>query len=378
MQDQPKPQAPVPDGGGRGGRGGQPPAENAQAAGGRRGGVQAPGIVFDSDMGRNIDAALALAMLYNLGPKGEVIAVGVTSSSLEAAAFCDAVGRFYKGDQSAMNSGTRGVLPVGLAENGPRLGDALMLSAPLGMKKPDGSPVFRHDIKDVRDTADVRILFRNALLTQKDGEATVVLAGPATDLVRTLALHGAREIIAAKVATLVAAAGAYPAGPADPRVKADIASARQLFAQWPGPIVAVGTEVGAAVRYPGRSIESDFSWSPAHPIVEAYRAFHPLPYDAPGQATAAVLYAANPKDDYFKLSEPGTIEVLDDGRTRFSPDPDGKHRYLMVDQTQKERVEKEFTELVSAKPAPPPAGRGFRNQQANQNAAETPKPAGGR
>lgn len=62
-----------------------------------------------------------------------------------------------------------------------------MLTDPLGMKKPDGSPVFLHDVKDIRDTADVRILFRNALLTQKDGEAMVILAGPATDLARTLA-----------------------------------------------------------------------------------------------------------------------------------------------------------------------------------------------
>jgi hypothetical protein len=84
-----------------------------------------------------------------------------------------------------------------------------------------------------------------------------------------------------------------------------------------------------------------------------------MPYDASAQAMAAVLYAANQKEDYFKMSEPGTIEVPDDGRTRFSPSAAGKHRYLIADPAQKDRVVKAFTELASAKPAPT-GGRGFR------------------
>jgi hypothetical protein len=99
-------------------------------------------------------------------------------------------------------------------------------------------------------------------------------------------------------------------------------------------------------------------------VVAAYRAFQPAPYDAPGQAMAAVLYAANQKAGYFQLSEPGTISVLDDGRTRFVPAANGKHRYLVVDAAQKEPVLKAYTELAATKPTPP-AGRGFRPPQAN-------------
>jgi len=204
-----------------------------------------------------------------------------------------------------------------------------------------------------------------------------VLAGPATNLVRAFTLNGAGDVIAAKVGLLVMAAGAYPQGPADPRIKADIPAARRLLAHWPSPIVAAGTELGNAMPYPAGSIESDFSWSPAHPLVEAYRAFRPMPYDAPGQATAAVLYAANQKEGYFRLSEPGTIEVLDDGRTRFSPSAAGKHRYLIADPSQRDRVVKALTELASAKPTPP-AGRGFRNQPANPAAAAAPPKPGDR
>jgi hypothetical protein len=57
------------------------------------------------------------------------------------------------------------------------------------------------------------------------------------------------------------------------------------------------------------------------------------------------------------LSDPGTISVLDDGRTRFTPSADGRHRYLIVDPPQKERILSLYTAMVSAPPAPRP-GRG--------------------
>ena len=126
--------------------------------------------------------------------------------------------------------------------------------------------------------------------------------------------------------------------------------------------MAVGSEVGDALPYPGSSIDKDFAWSPAHPVVDAYRAFKPMPYDAPASALAAVLYAVHPDDGFFKLSDPGTISVLDDGRTRFTPGADGKHRYLIVDPAQKERITALYTTMVSAAPAPRP-GRGRGAQE---------------
>jgi hypothetical protein len=71
-----------------------------------------------------------------------------------------------------------------------------------------------------------------------------------------------------------------------------------------------------------------------------------------------VLYAVQPDESYFTLSEPGTITVLDDGRTRFAPQADGRHRYLTVDPAQKPRVITQYTSLVSAQPAPRPGRRG--------------------
>lgn len=58
------------------------------------------GVVYDCDMGNTIDTALALAMLYGLQGKNtiRVISVSVSKPNLKAAAFCDAVTRFYTGE----------------------------------------------------------------------------------------------------------------------------------------------------------------------------------------------------------------------------------------------------------------------------------------
>jgi hypothetical protein len=72
-----------------------------------------------------------------------------------------------------------------------------------------------------------------------------------------------------------------------------------------------------------------------------------------------VLYAVHPEGGFVAVSDPGTISVLDDGRTRFAPAADGRHRYLIVDPAQKERITQMYTTLVSAVPAPrPQRGRG--------------------
>jgi hypothetical protein len=84
-----------------------------------------------------------------------------------------------------------------------------------------------------------------------------------------------------------------------------------------------------------------------------------MPYDAVTPGMAAALYAAHPDDGYFRLSDPGTITILDDGRTKFTPGAGGKHQYLIADPAQKEKIQKLYVELVSAKPVPPaPRGRG--------------------
>jgi inosine-uridine nucleoside N-ribohydrolase len=184
----------------------------------------------------------------------------------------------------------------------------------------------------------------------------VIVNGPATNLANTLAMGGqnAKDWIQRKVKLLVFTGGRFTDGPVDENIKTDIESAKRLFADWPTPVVFCGAEMDGVIAYPGASIEKDFAWSPAHPVADAYRAAGKMPYDAPVWAMNAALYAVRPKEQYFKLSDPGTVSVLDDGRTKFAASANGKHHYMIYDPAQKERILKAYTEIASAKPVEKP------------------------
>jgi len=279
-------------------------------------GKPAAGIVFDSDMGESIDTALALAMLYGFQGKNaaRVISISVSKPNLKAAAFCDALARFYAGEPGPFTP----PISIGMADSGPAPDDTAMLAAVAAK--------FPGKVQRRIDTADPVALIRNALTAQYDQNASVVLAGPATNLARLLDLDGAKELITRKVKLLAIA---------EARLDRDPAAAKRVTAEWPTPIITAGAELGEALPFPCACIEKDFAWSPAHPIVEAYRAYKPMPYDAPSWAMTAALYAAKPQEKYFGIAK-------------------GK---LALDAEQKEHVIQVYTEMASAKPVPRTRGR---------------------
>jgi hypothetical protein len=300
------------------------------------------GVVFDCDMGNTIDDALALAMLYGLQGKNtiRVISVSVSKPNLKAAEYCDVVTRFYMGEPGGFFAPS----PIGLTL-APRMDpDPAMVTAPLARQTAEGKPQYSCGIAKLNDTADPVAQIRNALTSQVDQNAVVVLTGPATNLAGVLDLPGARELIAKKVKFLCAA-----------DFGRDVAAAKKVLAEWPAPIVHAAADLGNALPFPGASIEKDFAWSQAHPIVDAYRAYKPMPYDAPSWAMTAVLHAARPAEPDFKVSEPGTLSIQDDGKIKFSPSAQGKHRQLIYDPEQKEKIIQLYTELASAKPSGRPA-----------------------
>ncbi len=332
------------------------------------------GIIFDSAMGSRIDDVLAIALMYGLDGKNEarVVSVSVSRSNVNSAAFTEAIGRFYAGAVSGDFGAVGRNLPVGLATDGRMAGETPMLTVPLEKKDKDGKPVYGHGIHQVVDTAEVSALIRNAFTSQYDQNCLVVLAGPATNLVQALRLPDVKDLISQKVRLLSIVAGDFGGGPAEFNIKADIAAARELFAEWPTQIIVAGAELGAQLRYPAASIESDFAYTQDHPVVDAYKAFRAMPYDAPAPGVAAVLAAIRPKENYFKMSPSGTVKVLDDGTTQFVPSPTGKHQYLISDPDKKDAVQKVMIELVSAKPVVK-APRFRRNQK--KDAADPAKPA---
>jgi hypothetical protein len=272
------------------------------------------GIVFDSAMGR-IDDVLALAMLHGFDGKDQArtAAICVSSADLQAAQFCDAVGRFYASATTGPAAMFMHFMPIGLADGKPPIAASAMFA-----KSADVS-----SIKSIIDTADGATLIRNALMAQYDQNAAVVLSGPATDLAKLLDMYGAKDWVARKVRLLCVA---------DAGMQADTAAARKVFAEWPTPIVTAGREIGEALPFPGDSIDKDFAYAASHPVADAYRAYRPMPYDAPSWAMAAMLYAVHPNDGYFKLSG------------------SGNRRELIFDPEQKDRILRTYVEMASAKP----------------------------
>ena len=327
------------------------------------------GIAFDTALGNGIDDILALAMLYGLEGKSQarLISCSTTKSSLRSAALGEALAKFYSGPPPAPGTPAamfqRPAPPIGMAESGKMPDDTPILKAVLDKKNAEGKPVYTYSIQKLNDTADPVALIRNAFTAQSDGNCLMVLAGPATTLARMLDYPGNSDLIKRKVKFLAMVTGA--------NLKADLPAAKRLLAEWPTPIVAADAEIGAAVPFPGTSIEKDFGWTPDHPVVDAYRAFRPMPYDAPAPTMAAMLYAVHP-EGYFKVSEPGTFTVQEDGRIKLTPSGDGKHRMLVADAGQKEKVLQTYVEMTSAKPAPRP--QRFRGPQKKDQAAPAKAP----
>lgn len=277
-------------------------------------------VIYDTDMGNDIDDALALAMLHALEARGEIrlLAVTVTKDNPWAARYVSAVNRFYG----------RGDLPVGIVRD--------------GVTKDEGKYV-RRAVEEGRWPHDTEFpeavdLLRRVLGGQPDGSVLVIQVGFSTNLARLLDAPGGRELAARKVKLLSLMAGDFAGGGPEYNVKEDIASARKLAAEWPGEMVWSGFEVGKAIRFPAKSIEGDFAWAPRHPVVDGYKRYMPFPYDRETWDLTSVLFAARPQAGYFTLSEPGRVEVDAKGMTRFVPAPGGRHRYLKVDEVQRARV----------------------------------------
>jgi hypothetical protein len=309
------------------------------------------GIVFDTALSR-IDDVLAMALLYGFDGRGDVhvYSVSISRPVLQGAVFADVVGRFYAGTLAGSGDNTpdRKLLPVGLASAGPLKDSVPFWNGPLARRNADGKPAYIGGVVYEEDTAEPAPVIRNALTTQYDDNSIVVVSGPATSLAALLDVRNAVPLIARKVRFLVFAGGAFPNGEPELNIKSDIPAARRVLAEWPTPIVMCGREIGDALLFPGASIEKDYTWTSAHPVVDAYRAYQPMPYDAPTPAMAAALYAVRAKEGYFKLSEPGAVTVMDDGRTTFVPSASGKHRHLILDPAETERIVKAYTDITAA------------------------------
>jgi hypothetical protein len=282
--------------------------------------MPAVGVVYNTSMSRP-DAALALAALYGFQAKGEarIGSVCVTGAGLHAAIFCDILGRFYiPGPPRGANQ----VLPVGLADVKPLPPDPPMVNSAV-----ERDPPYPHSIRRLSDTAQAEAVLRNGVIY--NAEAVVILSAPATSLANTLDLLGVKDLYRQRVKRLVIVESAA--------LRQDEPALQKILAEWPSPIFFCGKEAGESLPFPAASVEKDFAWTPAHPVADAYRAFHPMPYDAPAHDLAAAHFAVHPDSGWFSLSEPDAHNL----------------RRLVVDPSKREQILEAFVEIASTKPLPP-------------------------
>jgi hypothetical protein len=293
------------------------------------GGPQPIGVVYITTMDRP-DAALALAQLYGFQGKREsrIGSVCVTGSGLQAAIYCDILNRFYQ--PGPVRNGNQ-LLPVGYAAVQPPPPEPSMVRIAI-----DGK--YDRTIKRVSDTSVPEAVIRNGVIF--NAEAVMILSAPATYLAKSLDLLGVKELYKERVKRLVIVdAGA---------TRSDAAALRKVEAEFPAPIVWCRPDLGESLPFPGARVEKDFAWAPAHPVLDAYRAYKPMPYDAPSHDLAATFYAVHPKSEFFQL-EGTTLKLV----------PDKKDALL-----------EKFVEYAAAKPAQPQ--QRFRPPS---NAATTAPPA---
>jgi hypothetical protein len=222
-------------------------------------------------------------------------------------------------------------------------GNALpMAEAVLGKRTAEGKARYARVVEKWKDTADVAALIRNALSAQQPENGAIVVAGPLTNLAAALALPDTSQYIKTRLRSFSIAAS-------EADMKKDIAASRKVFGEWPGPVVVAGADV-SALTFPGSTLDQRFSATPDHPVADAYRAFRAMPYDASLSAGAAVLHAVRPNSELFTLTEAGTITVLDDGKTRFTPALNGRHRLLHISEGQMEAAIKTLADLTPKHP----------------------------
>lgn len=307
-------------------------------------------VIFDTDIGNDVDDVLALAVLHALETRGDcrILAVTITKPDELAGPFVDVLNTFYG----------RPNIPIGFTHANLTNEPSKFLA--LADVKDSGHPRYPHRLKKSSDAPAATKLLRKVLAQQPDGSVVLIQVGYFSNLAALLDtapdaysnLNGV-DLVRQKVKFLSVMAGAFKMKERfrEYNVTQDLAASKKLAAGWPTPIVWSGFEIGIAVPFPAISIQRDFSYVPHHPAAEAYCLYEPPPHERPTWDLTSSLYAVLTDRNYFGLSESGQVVVEEDGFTNFTPKQGGRDRYLTLDEKQIIRLKEALVGLASQPPS---------------------------
>ncbi|WP_339924810.1 nucleoside hydrolase [uncultured Cyclobacterium sp.] len=308
-------------------------------------------VIFETDMGNDVDDALALDMLYKYADqnKMEILAITVNKNNKYAPLFIDLMNSWYGYPD----------IPIGAVTNGAYSGDDGSNYAQTTWEyQVDGKRAFPGGATEGTQFPEAVDLYREVLSQQPKNSVTIVSVGFSTNLARLLdspsdnfsELTG-KDLVNEKVKLLSVMAGSFDENSMQEfNVKIDIKAAQKVFEEWPTQIVASPFELGYQIKYPASSIEKDFTWATPHPLVVAYENYLEMPYDRPTWDLTSMIYVLEGGSEFFTSSKNGQISVDDEGYTSFVETPDGKLQYLKVFAEQAAVLKREFIEIITTKP----------------------------
>ncbi|SMC91263.1 nucleoside hydrolase [Pedobacter nyackensis] len=309
-------------------------------------------VIFETDMGNDIDDVLALDMLYKYQDAGviKIAAISNNKGNNYSIPFIDLLNRWYGYPN----------IPLGNVEP-PKIREGKKISYVeyvSNLKNEQRSDLFERKLSPGSTVEGSVAMYRRILSGQPDKSVVIISVGFLTNLSRLLnspadkysPLNG-KELINKKVKFMSLMGGDFRSDRSKEfNIRYDIAAAKDVFSNWPGDIFVSPWELGGAVVFPGDLIKTELGYTPAHPLKQAYEYYLTMPYDRPTWDLTSVLYAVEPLKQYFKVSKAGFIETDDKGATFFNKSKKGNRYILTADKRQQETMLLRFKALVQQKP----------------------------
>ena len=304
------------------------------------GNLKGQSVIIETDMGNDIDDALALTLAYQGVKDGKLDLMMVSNhkKSLTSSDFIDILNTYYGYPEVCV---ARCATPV-------FNGQYRDYTAPVVLKD---DPAWRRSGNYDGDYPEAVAKYRELLAAKPDKSVVIVSLGFGTTLAQLLdsrpdrfSSYTGKELVNKKVQYLSIMAGSYGAQDtilvngaretlfdktkkrAEYNVFNDIPAMQKVFAEWPTEIIQNPFEIGKMVMYPWSAVEKQGD----HTVFDAYRAYRKEPYDRPSWDILSIAYVLHP--EMFNISEPVTVTVDDKGFNHVRPG--GKHRILTLTQDQ--------------------------------------------
>ena len=305
-------------------------------------------IIFETDMGNDIDDAMALDLLFKNMDQGNInlLAVSVHKNNPYSAEYIDIMRHWYGYPN----------LPIGVNTACVTNMECVDYCTKVALLKNDkGEPMFkRSENPQYEEAVD---MYRRILAEQADGSVVIATVGFSTTMAQLLqsqpdkysSLSG-KELVAKKVKYFSIMAGEFvQENFREYNIWNDLEASKYFFDESPVPMVIVPWTLGDQIQYPGSSIANDFTWSD-NPMVEGYKAYLQMPYDRPTWDVISAFYACHPDFEGFTLSGKGEVKVVGEGVTEWRDDENGRYQILIPSEAQRQQILDYFVEILTTKP----------------------------